>query len=539
MLYDFSSGTQTMLVDRPAKESGFIEYAVMSPDGRSVAYSWDTGTARELRVAHVRDKNSPPRVLLRDETPNSGDDPGRGLMPTDWFPDGSAILVFRAREDGTSDIARVSTRDGTVTTLKRGLDSILSMNLSHDGRYVAYDRSIPGDNDARDLFLVSVDTGQEVSLVRDPAHDAVPLWTPDDRGVLFTSDRSGSYGLWLAPVSRGLPTGPPTIVRKDMGRIFPNSLADDGTLLYSLASGESDAYTAALGKDGTVIPDSVRRAASSFQGSNLDPEWSHDGRRLAFVSRRRTLGPRTTALVIHSQDGGDEQVLWPDLDSFTQPQWSPDGLWFVVRGRNNQGKRGPWLVNARTGAVDTRVGGPSGGPRFEDMDWAPDSRTLFIATGQTIGQFDVKSGRLEEIYRDSRKRRALGVRLSPDHTQLAITPGDETTRTLEILSLSNGMSRGVLTLSEPERFMLQEWTADGKGVLIVRGRNEGSNASTGSWSLWSVPAAGGVPRPLGLAGPSLRGVKASPDGIHIAFRMGEPTPDDWLMRNFLPTPRTP
>ena len=60
--------------------------------------------------------------------------------------------------------------------------------------------------------------------------------------------------------------------------------------------------------------------------------------------------------------------------------------------------------------------------------------------------------------------------------------------------------------------------------------NQGSNAIQGEWSLWSVPVSGGSPRALNLAGPTLRGVKVSPDGRRIALRTGEPTPEDWIMR---------
>ena len=530
MLRDLRTGQDRTLAESTRKSPAVFWSAVVSRDGRQIAYFLETEEARELRVLDVRSGSD--RILLRDETPGGAVN-GATLDPVDWMPDGSAILAFRSRTGESHDIVLVGTSDGTVRTLKSGLPWLVTMSLSNDGRFVTFDYPNRAAGDARDITLLDIATATERSLVTDPAQDTLPVWMPQDAGVMFTSDRSGTFGLWMVPIRDGRPAGETRLIRKDIGLIGSMSLANDGTLFYDLSSGEVDVHTARLNADVSIVPGSSVKAAPTYQGSNMDPEWSPDSKSLAYVSRRRAMGPHAIALVIRSSSLDDraERLLWPDLQGFSEPRWSRDGTRFIVRGNDTRGRRGPWLLDASSGQVLDRLSGPP----FPDMEWARDGRSLFVIAQNRVGRFDLASKSIRDIYRDSRGRSLAGLAVSPDERWLAITLIEKNNVfSIDVIPAAGGAAREVLSTTKPDVFMLQEWTRDGTEILFSRGNAGDSDYIRGDWTVWSVPAAGGQPHSLGLTGPRLRGVKVSPDGLHLAYRLGDPGSDHWIMRNFLP-----
>ena len=43
---------------------------------------------------------------------------------------------------------------------------------------------------------MAVDGSRETTLVQTSNEDHSPMWTPDGRGIVFKSDRSGTSALW-------------------------------------------------------------------------------------------------------------------------------------------------------------------------------------------------------------------------------------------------------------------------------------------------------------------------------------------------------
>jgi Tol biopolymer transport system component len=161
---------------------------------------------------------------------------------------------------------------------------------------------------------------------------------------------------------------------------------------------------------------------------------------------------------------------------------------------------------------------------------------LFVALEDRIGRFDLASRRVQNIHRDPRGRRIRELAVSPDGRWFAIKLLDKQQNpSLEVLPATGGSAREVFSTTQPDRFLLQDWTRDGANLLISRGRDdEGSIYIRGDWSVWSVPVNGGQPRSLNLTGPRLRGLTVNLDGSQLAYRVGDPGTDEWIMRNFLP-----
>src|SRR5436190_21234900 len=111
--------------------------------------------------------------------------------------------------------------------------------------------------------------------------------TPDVAHVPSVSDRRGTQGLWILPISNGSPSGTPTLVRES-GRILPLGMTGGGAFFYSVRNGNQDLYTATLDVASGKLLVPPAKATNRVKVSNRIPGWSADGRFLAYVTERET-----------------------------------------------------------------------------------------------------------------------------------------------------------------------------------------------------------------------------------------------------------
>jgi len=68
------------------------------------------------------------------------------------------------------------------------------------------------------------------------------------------------------------------------------------------------------------------------KGVTITYGWSPDGKYLAYISIRDSLGPKSSTqsvLCIRSLDTGEERELFPDLPDFWNLKWSPDSRYIL------------------------------------------------------------------------------------------------------------------------------------------------------------------------------------------------------------------
>ena len=202
---DLTTGEGRLLTDNKSWESGEMGYySVFSPDGRRIAFAWQTkaGTV-ELRI--IGTDGTGARVL------NDGKQATSQTVSA-WSRDGTQILGYRYLADRSIEIILISVEDGTVKPVKTlaGLGAVsIKLCLSPDARYIACSRPSPQDMANLDIFIMAADGSREVPLVSHPAEDAVLGWAPDGKRLLFRSDRTGSTGVWSIEVAEGRPQGSP------------------------------------------------------------------------------------------------------------------------------------------------------------------------------------------------------------------------------------------------------------------------------------------------------------------------------------------
>ncbi|MGH7467459.1 MAG: TolB family protein [Longimicrobiales bacterium] len=92
--------------------------------------------------------------------------------------------------DGPVDIS-------AARALTSGNQSVESMQVSWDGKWLLYDSNLHGN---ADIFRIPVDGGTSEQLTTDPADDFAPDASPDGRQVVNHSWRSGSRDIFLKPL---------------------------------------------------------------------------------------------------------------------------------------------------------------------------------------------------------------------------------------------------------------------------------------------------------------------------------------------------
>jgi len=252
----------------------------------------------------------------------------------------------------------VSVSDGAMRTLKM-LDWLYpeKMSFSPDGRYIAYDFPQQDDSKDRDIFLLATDGSRETRLIAHPANDYVLGWTPDSKRLLFASNRTGSVGAWIIQVADGQPVGQPELVKQDIGSIRSLGLTKKGSFFYGLNTGMTKVYLANVDPVTYKIIGEPTPLSQQLVVENSFPDWSPDGKFLAYRSERISgfSGPRSSIISIRSLDTGEERELSPAMRHFFLIKWSLEGRFFLLAGYDNKNRLGLHIVDAQSGNITAMV----------------------------------------------------------------------------------------------------------------------------------------------------------------------------------------
>src|SRR4030095_814749 len=82
------------------------------------------------------------------------------------------------------------------------------------------------------IYILAADGGNEVFLTKTGINEA-PAWTPDGANIVFTSDRSGVFGLWSANVREGKPVGAHSLVMANTGKTKSIGFSASGTYYFA------------------------------------------------------------------------------------------------------------------------------------------------------------------------------------------------------------------------------------------------------------------------------------------------------------------
>jgi len=538
-LRDLATGEKRRLTNDGTWDGppAYAEFSVFSGDGRQIAYAWrNKEQYYELRVIGVDGSNQ--RTVFRDK------EIGSYTEPYQWTADGKQILALLMRSKQEWQFAFIPAADGPRRVLKTPTPRAWRPSLSPDERFLAYagPGKVAGGQD--DIFLLSLESGQEIPLVQSPADDFNPVWTPAGNQILFVSDRTGTRGFWTIDVVDGKPRGIPRLVKEGVtvagGRVIPGGFTRRGDFYYSTNTGIGEVYLAELDPVDGMLLHQPAPAVPRFAGSNSAPSWSPDGRRLAYYRRGDTHHGRPPTLVILSVETGEAKDVPVKLNQSAAPViWRPDGKSVLVRTiTSNPDALTPYWVDLETGEHRLFRSYPLPIPGGGDI--SPDGKKHYhFTSGEPklrggVIETDIETGKEREIARVPEL--AQGgfplLKISPDSRQMALwlpLAGDRTVA-LRLAPATGGEWRELCRFPKSETEGLQQiaWTPDSRYLLTLR-----RTGKDGAPELWRISVAGGEPQRTGLSVAGMELFAPHPDGKRIAFdtgRSGAPN-ELWVLEN--------
>jgi Tol biopolymer transport system component len=273
-----------------------------------------------------------------------------------------------------------------------------------------------------------------------------PAWAPDGKELAVSIEGA----LWridlTTGVARQLTDGP--------GYDYQPDWSPDGRVL-AFASYQDDALElrALELSSGKLWPLTTNAAV------NLDPRWSPDGGRIAFVStafeRRfhvflldvRDGIPGSVVRLTEERDSGLPRYYYSRFDQYLSPTWSPDGSELLLvsnRGRVS-GSGGLWRMRAERGAPLRPVLDEETTWKARP-DWARDGRRVVYASyaGRQWHQLWLVPAEGGDAFPLTYGEfDATAPRWSPDGTRIAYVSNEDGTPALWTVSLPGGERRRV------------------------------------------------------------------------------------------------
>jgi Tol biopolymer transport system component/DNA-binding winged helix-turn-helix (wHTH) protein len=415
-----------------------------SPDGDSIAYQSDehADVAPAGFGAHAGST-----ILVVDASggeskplTHPGNPVGGHALPA-WSPDGR-YLSFAVFEGGKQNGLWLLDRRQRKTTHLRHDDRLYESAFSRDGRTI---------------YVV----GGEAFIVRLPFDAA-------------TGTLSGPIETIPIP---GVPGA------RDL------SISDDGSMLTFAGLGlNSQIWSQTVAPDGAGIGQ-PRAITSDTSRRNSTPVVSPDGMHIAYASSRRGQDPNVWVM---RTDGSNARQLTPDATSEYWPEWSPDGRRVIFLSKRDE-QESVWAVDVGTGMderlfdmpQDARTGHDVTG-RLAEVRFSPSitrvalsmfvpptgRRVLFVSGVESFAPRALSDGSTSLGY----------PAWSPDERSIAIEIKDGSSTHAGIVDVQTGAQRRLT--SRRGQTWVRSWSPDGKKIAAAVLRD-------GVWSVRWIDAATG------------------------------------------------
>ncbi|MFN7987898.1 MAG: protein kinase [Thermoanaerobaculia bacterium] len=312
--------------------------------------------------------------------------PGGRAESVGWWP--SAGRVLDVLGDGRVVFESVTTREslreiplgreGPVRWLTHGTATDRQPVYSPDGKWILFSSDRSGQ---LDLWTISTETGALRRVTDDAAQDWDPAFSPDGKRILWSSDRTGRFEIWTSALDG---TEARLLTRGGFEAENPVLTPDGGTLLWgSLHRGREGIWKARADGSGAEL---------LARGVTLQlPEVSPDGRLVAF---RAGFGPGHRAVrVLRIADGAEVfSVAFDVVDSVAGSEagrcrWMPDGR-IAFLGLDENGVAGVFVQDVvpgeDTSASRRKLAGFDPAVPAESFGISPDGAAIVLASRESL-----------------------------------------------------------------------------------------------------------------------------------------------------------
>jgi TolB protein len=255
------------------------------------------------------------------------------------------LLVFASTvHRKTSDIYLKTVSGRTLTQITSDPADDVMPAFNADATKIAFASNRAGN---WDIYLTGISGGPATQITSEADHELHPSWSPDGRSLAYCrfGTQSGRWEIWVTDVAN------PGVKRfLDYG-VFPEWCPDvaRSKIAFQRAKQRGSRDYSIWTID--VINDQASQATEIVSAANaalINPAWSPDGSRIAFVAVVDPLEdrarPRQSDVWVVNVDGSNRMNLTSGQFANFQPVWAGDGSVYFVSDRS--GVDNLWAIRA-------------------------------------------------------------------------------------------------------------------------------------------------------------------------------------------------
>lgn len=311
-------GTLLVLLFRDAEEAAAPGAGETSPHPGEILVSWDPNGGKDYKLFMVDISSGE----LRKVTSGPAEADGVAERSPAWSPDGQQVAFLQGTEN-ESNLYIINADGSNLFNISgaAGIGQVSDFSWSPDGTQIAVTADVPG---AANIYTVNVDGSNLHQLTADGEAGWGAMWSPDGTQIAFIKLNGMRSQVQIIDAdgnnvhSLNIDTG-----------VDHLAWSPDGTQL-AFTGGRYIKSVYVVNADGSQ----PRQFTDQQTTASVQPEWSPDGRSIAFIAYDD--GGSVSGTFITNLAGSEWRQLTP-IRGFHE--WSPDGsqLAIVTSGIDRSG----------------------------------------------------------------------------------------------------------------------------------------------------------------------------------------------------------